>query len=50
MHMSFEHRVNPTPQPDFNDPADTDANLRRVRDANGEETLSGRLSLRWTPQ
>jgi len=37
------------PQPDFNDPADVAANLRRVEDANGEETLSGRVALRWTP-
>ena len=37
------------PQPDFTDPADVTANLRRVEDANGEETLSGRLALRWTP-
>jgi outer membrane receptor protein involved in Fe transport len=37
------------PDPDFNDPADVAANLRRVKDANGENTLSGRLGLRWTP-
>ncbi len=37
------------PQPDFNNPADVAANLRRVEDANGEETLSARVALRWTP-
>ncbi len=37
------------PQPDFADPADIAANLRGVKDANGEETLSARLGLRWTP-
>ena len=37
------------PDPDFSDPADVAANLRRVDDANGEETLSGRVALRWTP-
>lgn len=37
------------PQPDFSDPADVAANLRRVEDADGEETLSGRVALRWTP-
>lgn len=37
------------PQPDFSDPADVTANLRRVEDANGEQTLSGRVALRWMP-
>jgi len=37
------------PDPDFNDPADVAANLRRVEDANGEDTLSGRVALRWLP-
>jgi iron complex outermembrane recepter protein len=37
------------PQPDLTNPADVAANLRRVADANGEETVSGRLALRWTP-
>lgn len=36
-----------TPQPDFSDPAAVDANLRRFRDANDQQTLSGRLSLRY---
>ncbi len=35
---------NPEPSP-----SDRDANLRRVEDANGEETISARLNLRWTP-
>jgi iron complex outermembrane recepter protein len=35
------------PQPDFNDPADVAANLRRVEDADWQETLSGRVSLLW---
>lgn len=34
------------PQPS---PAERDANLRRVEDANGEETVSARLNLRWAP-
>src|SRR6056297_599973 len=37
------------PEPDFSDPQDVAANLRRVKDANGEDTLSGRANLRWTP-
>jgi len=37
------------PQPDLSDPAEVAANLRRVEDANGEQTLSGRLALRWSP-
>lgn len=37
------------PQPDFSDPADVAANLRRADDANGEQTLSGRVALRWRP-
>lgn len=38
-----------TPDPDFTNPADVDANLRRVEDANTEEILSGRAALRWQP-
>lgn len=37
------------PDPDFTNQADVDANLRRVEDANTEETLSGRAALRWQP-
>jgi outer membrane receptor protein involved in Fe transport len=37
------------PDPDFSDPAEVAANLRRVEDANGEDTLSGRIALRWMP-
>jgi len=35
------------PQPDFNDPADVEENLRRHEDADTEETLSGRVGLYW---
>lgn len=37
------------PNPDFSDPSDVAANLRTVKDANGEEVLSGRIAARWTP-
>jgi len=37
------------PDPDFNDPADVAANLRRVEDADSEEVLSGRIAARWAP-
>lgn len=37
------------PQPDLTDPAAVAANLRRVNDANTEETLSGRIAARWAP-
>jgi iron complex outermembrane receptor protein len=37
------------PEPDFSNPAEVDANLRRVEDANYEETLSARVNLRWMP-
>jgi outer membrane receptor protein involved in Fe transport len=37
------------PDPDFTDPADVAANLRREDDANTEETVSGKLALRWQP-
>ena len=37
------------PDPDFSDPADVAANLRRVEDADFEETLSGRAALRFQP-
>ncbi|GAB5453142.1 MAG: TonB-dependent receptor [Halioglobus sp.] len=36
------------PQPDHNNPADVNANLRRQADANTEETLSGRFGIRYT--
>jgi len=37
------------PQPDLSDPAAVDANLRRVKDANDEQTLFGRAALRFRP-
>ncbi len=37
------------PDPDFTDPADVAANLRRVTDADSEETVSARLAARWEP-
>ena len=37
------------PEPDFNNRAEVDANLRRVADANGEDNLSARVNLRWQP-
>lgn len=37
------------PDPDFTDPADVKANLRRVSDANSEQTTSGRVAARWEP-
>ena len=36
------------PQPDFNNPDDVNANLKRKEDANTEETWSGRLALRYS--
>src|SRR5690606_32648821 len=35
------------PQPDFGNPADVAANLRRVEDADWQQTGSGRLALLW---
>lgn len=35
------------PQPDFGDPADVDANLRHVEDANYTDVLTGRFAFRW---
>ena len=35
------------PDPDFSDPDDVAANLRQVKDANGEDTKSGRINVRW---
>ncbi|WGL15853.1 TonB-dependent receptor [Microbulbifer bruguierae] len=35
------------PDPDFSDPEDVAANLRRVKDANGEDTTSTRINVRW---
>jgi outer membrane receptor protein involved in Fe transport len=37
------------PEPDFTDPAAVAANLRREEDADYQETLSGRVGLRWQP-
>jgi len=37
------------PQPDFNDPADVAANLRKVEDANGYDVTSGRIAVRYNP-
>lgn len=37
------------PDPDFSDPADVAANLRREDDINSEEAISGRLAARWQP-
>ena len=37
------------PDPDFSDPAARAANFNPQEDANGEETLSGRVAARWTP-
>jgi outer membrane receptor protein involved in Fe transport len=36
------------PQPDFSDPNDVNANLKKQKDANTEETWSGRAALRYT--
>lgn len=36
------------PQPNFSDPNDVNANLKSQKDANTEETWSGRLALRYT--
>lgn len=37
------------PDPDFNDPAARASNFAPQEDANGEETLSGRIAARWEP-
>ena len=37
------------PQPNFDDPADVAANLRGEKDVNWEETLTGRVSLLFSP-
>jgi outer membrane receptor protein involved in Fe transport len=37
------------PDPDFTDSDDVSANIKSKEDANDEETLSGRIALRWTP-
>ncbi|MEW9797416.1 TonB-dependent receptor [Alteromonas sp. CYL-A6] len=37
------------PDPDWSDADAVSQNLRRVKDANGEDTLTGRVAVRWTP-
>ncbi len=37
------------PDPDFNDPADLAANFSPIKDANTEESFSGRIAARWQP-
>jgi iron complex outermembrane recepter protein len=37
------------PEPDFSNPSDVGANLRRHKDADDEQTLSGRAALRYKP-
>ena len=37
------------PDPDWSDANDVSNNLRQVKDANGEDTLTGRAALRWQP-
>ena len=37
------------PDPDFSDPVDVGTNLKRVKDADGEQILSGRVAARWEP-
>lgn len=37
------------PEPDFSNPEEVAANLKRVEDANGESTVSGRANLRFVP-
>lgn len=35
--------------PDWSNQAEVDSNLRKVKDANGEDTVTGRAALRWQP-
>ncbi len=37
------------PDPDFSNPTAVNANLHRVKDADSEEVLSGRIAARWAP-
>lgn len=37
------------PDPDWNDPSAVSSNLQRAEDQNGEDTLTTKIALRWTP-
>lgn len=37
------------PDPNWSNEADVASNLKRVEDANGEDTMTARVALRWTP-
>lgn len=37
------------PDPDFNDPVAVAANLRKAKDVDSEDVLSGRIAARWAP-
>ncbi len=37
------------PDPDWSNEEEVNSNLRRVEDANGEDTLTGRIAVRWAP-
>jgi outer membrane receptor protein involved in Fe transport len=37
------------PDPDWSNPVDVNNNINKVKDANGEEVLTSRVAIRWTP-